>query len=122
MAEPTPDSTRTEKDSMGAMEVPIDALWGASTQRAVLNFPISGLTMPPEFLRSLGLVKWAAAQANKDLKILDAKVARIVATGAEAVVANDTGCLIQLAGGLCRHGAAVRTLHLAQVLAPAPDV
>jgi len=54
--------------------------------------------------------------------ILDAKVARIVATGAEAVVANDTGCLIQLAGGLRRHGAAVRTLHLAQVLAPAPDV
>jgi L-lactate dehydrogenase complex protein LldE len=53
--------------------------------------------------------------------ILDAKVARIVATGADAVVANDTGCLLQLAGGLRRHGAAVRTLHLAQILAPASD-
>jgi len=51
--------------------------------------------------------------------ILDAKVERVVATGAAAVVANDTGCLLQLAGGLRRHGAAVRTLHLAQILAPA---
>jgi L-lactate dehydrogenase complex protein LldE len=53
--------------------------------------------------------------------ILDAKVQRIVATGADAVVANDTGCLLQLAGGLRRHGAAVRTLHLAQILAPTSD-
>jgi fumarate hydratase, class II len=78
-------ATRTEKDSMGPMEVPIDALWGASTQRAVLNFPISGLTMPPEFLRSLGLVKWACAMANKDLKVLEGRVADAVADAAFAV-------------------------------------
>ena len=75
-------ATRTEKDSMGPMEVPIDALWGASTQRAVLNFPVSGFRMPPEFVRSLGLVKWAAAQANKELKVLDPKVADAVAGAA----------------------------------------
>ena len=75
-------ATRTERDSMGPMEVPIDALWGASTQRAVLNFPVSGLRMPPEFLRSLGLVKWAAAQANKELKVLDPKIADAVAQAA----------------------------------------
>jgi fumarate hydratase class II len=78
-------ATRTEKDSMGPMEVPIDALWGASTQRAVLNFPISGMALPPEFIRSLGLVKWACAMANKDLKILDAKVADAVGDAALSV-------------------------------------
>jgi L-lactate dehydrogenase complex protein LldE len=52
--------------------------------------------------------------------ILDAKIDRIVATGAHAVVANDTGCLLQLAGGLRRRGAGVRPLHIAQVLAPEP--
>ncbi|MFA5944534.1 MAG: class II fumarate hydratase [Candidatus Thermoplasmatota archaeon] len=77
--------TRTERDSMGPMEVPIDALWGASTQRAVLNFPISGLTLPAEFLRSLGLVKWACAQANKDLKVLDAAVADAVSEAAFSI-------------------------------------
>jgi fumarate hydratase, class II len=75
-------STRTEKDSMGPMEVPIDALWGASTQRAVLNFPVSGTRMPDEFLRSLGLVKWAAAQANKELGLLKPAVADAIADAA----------------------------------------
>jgi fumarate hydratase class II len=78
-------TTRTERDSMGAMEVPIDALWGASTQRAVLNFPISGMTLPPEFLRSLGLVKWACALANKELKVLDPVIADAVAEAAFSV-------------------------------------
>src|SRR5688572_7662348 len=78
-------STRTEKDSMGPMEVPIDAKWGASTQRAVLNFPVSGLRMPPEFVRSLGLVKWAAAQANKELKVVDPAVADAVSEAALAI-------------------------------------
>ena len=55
---------RIEKDSMGELEVPADALWGAQTQRAVNNFPISGLTMPRQFIAALGLVKWAAAGAN----------------------------------------------------------
>ena len=60
---------RTEKDSMGELKVPADAMWGAQTQRAVENFPISGLTMPSQFIAALGLVKWAAAGANAELEI-----------------------------------------------------
>jgi fumarate hydratase class II len=62
---------RVERDSMGETRVPGQALWGAQTQRAVQNFPISGLTMPRAFIRALGLVKWAAAGANLDLGDLD---------------------------------------------------
>jgi fumarate hydratase class II len=63
--------TRIERDSMGDLQVPEDALWGAQTQRAVQNFPISGLTMPREFIRALGLIKAAAAGANHALGLLD---------------------------------------------------
>ena len=63
---------RMEKDSMGEMSVPESALYGASTQRAVLNFPISGYRFSRPFIRALGLLKWAAAQANHDLGLLDA--------------------------------------------------
>jgi len=59
--------TRTEKDSMGAMEVPADAYYGASTQRARLNFPISELRLPRRSIRALGLIKWAAAGVNAEL-------------------------------------------------------
>jgi fumarate hydratase class II len=62
---------RVERDSMGELRVPADALWGAQTQRAVQNFPLSGLAMPRGFIRSLGLVKWAAAGANIELGELD---------------------------------------------------
>ena len=65
------DGFRVERDSMGELRVPADALWGAQTQRAVQNFPISGLTMPRGFIRALGLVKWAAAGANLELNELD---------------------------------------------------
>ena len=58
---------RTEKDSMGEMQVPEDALYGASTQRAVLNFPISGRKMPPAFIKALALLKYACATANEEL-------------------------------------------------------
>jgi fumarate hydratase class II len=82
-------ATRIERDSMGEMEVPADALYGASTQRAVLNFPISGQPMPRRFLRALALVKLAAAETNKGLGLLDpakadaiSAAARDVATGA----------------------------------------
>ncbi|MEK6985322.1 MAG: class II fumarate hydratase [Candidatus Thermoplasmatota archaeon] len=78
-------ATRTERDSMGPMEVPIDAKWGASTQRAVLNFPVSGAALPPEFLRSLGLVKWACALANKQLGVLKPDVADAVADAALSI-------------------------------------
>ncbi|MDH5660618.1 MAG: lyase family protein, partial [Gammaproteobacteria bacterium] len=62
---------RTERDSMGELQVPADALYGAQTQRAVNNFPISGLTMPRGFIRALGLVKIACATANEKLGLLD---------------------------------------------------
>src|SRR5438477_589290 len=55
--------TRIEKDSMGEMAVPEEALYGASTQRAVLNFPVSGYRFSRPFIRALGLIKWGAAQA-----------------------------------------------------------
>ncbi len=66
---------RTEHDSMGELQVPEDALWGAQTQRAVENFPISGLTMPRQFIAALGLVKWAAAGANAELGLMKSDVA-----------------------------------------------
>ncbi len=66
---------RTERDSMGELQVPADALWGAQTQRAVDNFPISGLCMPRQFIAALGLVKWAAAGANSELGLLKSDIA-----------------------------------------------
>src|ERR1700694_191510 len=69
-------TTRVEHDSMGALEVPASALWGAQTQRAVQNFPPSGLRMPRAFIRALGLIKHAAAGANAELGDLDGTVAR----------------------------------------------
>ncbi|MGI9220079.1 MAG: class II fumarate hydratase [Woeseiaceae bacterium] len=66
---------RTEKDSMGELQVPADAKWGAQTQRAVENFPISGLTMPRQFIAALGLVKWAAAGSNAELGLIGSNMA-----------------------------------------------
>ena len=65
-----PDPYRTERDSMGELRVPADALWGAQTQRAVHNFRISGRPMPRGFIRALGLIKAAAAQTNANLGLL----------------------------------------------------
>jgi fumarate hydratase, class II len=78
--------TRTEKDSMGSMEVPSDALYGATTQRAVLNFPVSGYRLSRPLIRALGLVKWAAAQANHDLGKLDEERASFIVQAAEEVI------------------------------------
>ncbi len=78
--------TRIEKDSMGTMELPADALYGATTQRAVLNFPISGYRFSRPFIRALGLVKWAAAQANHDLGKLDERRAQLITAAAEEVI------------------------------------
>src|SRR6478752_7313192 len=78
-------ATRIEKDSMGEMSVPESALYGASTQRAVLNFPISGQRFSRPFIRALGLIKWAAAQANHDLGLLDAHRAAFIVQAAEEV-------------------------------------
>ncbi|MCP5089457.1 MAG: class II fumarate hydratase [Gammaproteobacteria bacterium] len=80
---------RIEKDSMGELEVPGDALWGAQTQRAVNNFPISGLSMPRQFIAALGLVKWAAAGANAELGLITSDVAVAIQKAALAVAEGD---------------------------------
>jgi fumarate hydratase, class II len=76
---------RVERDSMGEVRVPAYAYWGASTQRAVENFPISGLTFPPRFIRALGLIKGAAAEVNADLGHLDTNIAQLIAAAAKRV-------------------------------------
>ncbi len=78
---------RTEKDGMGELQVPADALWGAQTQRAVQNFPVSGRRMPRAFIRALALGKQAAAGANAGLGLLEPALARAIA-GAAAEVAS----------------------------------
>ncbi len=71
---------------MGDMEVPADAYYGASTQRAVLNFPISGQPLPRRLIRALGMVKRAAAQTNRELGILPRRRARAIAAAAQEVI------------------------------------
>jgi len=80
---------RTESDSMGELKVPAAALWGAQTQRAVQNFPVSGLPMPKAFIRALGLIKEAAARVNQDLGLLDEKQAAAIAAAARRVAAGE---------------------------------
>ena len=80
------DGFRIERDSFGELKVPADALWGAQTQRAIENFPISGLRMPRDFIRALGLIKWAAATANLELGGLDPKRAAAIQKAALEVV------------------------------------
>ncbi|MFT5063905.1 MAG: fumarate hydratase class II, partial [Gammaproteobacteria bacterium] len=74
----TPTEYRVETDSLGDVQVPLDALYGAQTQRAVDNFAIGNLPMPTRFVQSLGLIKAAAANANAELGLLDSKVAKAV--------------------------------------------
>ncbi|MBI4415913.1 MAG: class II fumarate hydratase, partial [Euryarchaeota archaeon] len=76
---------RTERDTMGEVRVPANALWGAQTQRAVENFPISGFRFPRVFLEALGLVKWACAEANMELGLLDRKVGDAISRAAREV-------------------------------------
>ena len=80
---------RVERDSMGELRVPAEALWGAQTQRALQNFAISGLRMPRGFIRALGLVKWAAAGANQQLGELDPVRACAIQEAALEVAAGD---------------------------------
>jgi len=80
---------RTERDSMGELKVPAAALWGAQTQRAVQNFPISGLTLPGDFIRALGLIKEAAARVNRDLGLLDAEQSEAIEAAARRVTAGE---------------------------------
>ncbi|MGH8278165.1 MAG: class II fumarate hydratase [Gammaproteobacteria bacterium] len=76
---------RIERDSMGELRVPSEALWGAQTQRAVQNFPISGLVLPRAFIRALGLIKASAASVNRDLGLLDAARAPAIEAAAREV-------------------------------------
>lgn len=80
---------RIEKDSMGELEVPVDALYGAQTQRAVNNFPISGITMPREFIRALGLIKESAALVNSSLGYMNEDVAKAIVESAQKVQSGD---------------------------------
>lgn len=77
---------RVEKDSLGEVQVPAEALYGAQTQRAVENFPISGQRFGRRFIRALGLVKWAAAAQNTALGNLAEKVGRAIGEAADEVV------------------------------------
>ncbi|MBI4220283.1 MAG: aspartate ammonia-lyase, partial [Chloroflexi bacterium] len=77
---------RREKDSMGELLVPKDAYYGANTQRAVLNFPVSDLRFGRSFIRAIALIKKAAALVNKDLGELDPKLADAIAAAAEKVI------------------------------------
>lgn len=80
---------RTEHDSMGELQVPADALWGAQTQRAVQNFPISGLPMPREFIRALGLIKAAAAEVNGGFGLLGKGATKAIRAAALSVAQGD---------------------------------
>ena len=80
---------RIERDSMGELKVPADALYGAQTQRAVNNFPISGMTMPRAFIRALGLIKQAAASSNEALGLLDVQRSRAIQAAARKVQSGE---------------------------------
>ena len=85
----TAASFRLERDSMGELQVPADALWGAQTQRAAQNFPVSGYRMPRAFIRALALIKQAAAAANARLGLLDTELAVAIAGAATQVAAGE---------------------------------
>ena len=86
---PSDPYTRTESDTMGQMEVPESALWGASTQRAVLNFPVSGFRMARSFIKALGYIKVGAAEANHELGVIDEKMRDAIVETALLVANGD---------------------------------
>lgn len=85
----TENDHRIEKDSLGEMRVPASALWGAQTQRAVENFPISNLRFPRSFIAAIGMIKKAAAEANRELGLLPEDVAKDVIAAADEVIAGE---------------------------------
>jgi fumarate hydratase class II len=80
---------RIEKDSMGEVQVPEQAAYGAQTQRAVDNFPISGITMPEAFIQALGLVKQACANANRELGGLDEQRCAVISSACEKIINSE---------------------------------
>ncbi len=83
------ESYRVARDTMGEMQIPADALWGASTQRAVENFPISGQPVPLEVVHAHAMLKWAAASANEESGVVDADVADAIRRAADEVLAGE---------------------------------
>src|SRR5215467_9398095 len=79
-------NSRIEHDSMGAMRVPAGALYGAQTQRALENFPISNFRFPREFIRAIGLIKLAAAQTNLGLRLVESQIGNAIERAAREVI------------------------------------
>ncbi|WP_434569806.1 class II fumarate hydratase [Pseudomonas sp. Z3-8] len=82
-------NTRIERDSMGELQVPVDALYGAQTQRAVDNFPVSGQRMPAQFIRALILAKAAAARANVELEQISVAQGKAIVDAAQGLLEGD---------------------------------
>ncbi len=80
---------RIEKDSMGELQVPSNALYGAQTQRAINNFPISGLAMPPAFIKTVALIKQTAAKVNVELEVLDTARGEAIIQAAEQIIQGE---------------------------------
>ena len=80
---------RTEEDSLGEVQVPADAYWGAQTQRAIENFPVSGITFGRRFVRALGVVKKSAARANLDLGLISEETGEAIIEAADEVIAGE---------------------------------
>src|SRR5487761_811541 len=85
------EETRLERDSMGEMQVAANAYYGASTQRAVLNFPISDLRFPRQFIQALGQIKQSAAVVNGSMGHIDAQLAEAIQSAAQAVIDGKLG-------------------------------
>src|SRR5438552_8329446 len=81
-------TSRTERDSMGEMQVPVDAYYGAQTARAVENFPISDRRFSRRFIAAMGLIKWACAEVNFGLGLIDEKREQLIKQAAEEVMAG----------------------------------
>jgi fumarate hydratase class II len=80
------DAMRTEKDSMGEMQVPADSYYAAQTARAVENFPVSSLRFGRRFIAGMGLIKWCCAQVNRELGLLDEQKAKLIQQAAQEVI------------------------------------
>ena len=92
--------TRIERDSMGEMPVPAEALYGASTQRAVLNFPVSHESVESGMVRAFGLIKWAAARVNGELGHLPTEKTALIEQAAAIVHPMQRGAVVPLDAGV----------------------
>jgi len=77
---------RIEKDSLGEIKVPLKAYWGAQTQRAIQNFPVSGLRFPRPFIRALGMLKYSACMANMELSLLEKHLGKVILEASKEVI------------------------------------